>query len=456
MAWLVNAIYLMLLAILFPWLLYKSLKTGKYRRGMWQKITGCLPASLLLPPKPVWFHGVSVGEIHLLRTLVARFRALFPDYPCVVSTTTDTGYVEAQKAFSDLPVFYWPLDFSWSVNRLLRRVDPRLIVLAECELWPNFLHAASRLSIPVAVVNARMSPRSYKRYRLVRSLAASLLQKVSLFAVQTEEYGAWFRLLGASSETIHVTGSIKYDGVQADRNQPRTRELGRLFGIQPSDTVWVAGSTQFPEEQLVVQIYMKLQPEFPRLRLIVVPRQKERFDEVAALLERLQVPYVRRSWFASATQSDPSTELRGKLPTPVVLVDTIGELQAIWGLADIAFVGGSLDGRRGGQNMIEPAAYGAAVLFGPHVWNFRDTANRLAAAGGAIQVADAAELESAVRKLLLSHKQRTDLGRRAQELVVRQQGATERTVLLLGKLLGSLRDTKPLDAETDLSIRRSA
>jgi 3-deoxy-D-manno-octulosonic-acid transferase len=431
MPYLLNVVYLLAVFLASPWLVYKAFTTGKYRRGMLRKFFGT--ALVRDGDEPcAWFHGVSVGEIHLLRQLVARFRERHPDWECVISTTTDTGFAEACRHFPDLHVFYWPLDLSWAVHRALCKVNPSLVVLAESELWPNFLLAAKHRGVPVAVVNARMSPRSLARYRRLAMLVRPLLDRIDRIAVQTEEYAAAFRALGASDDRLCVTGSVKYDGVVGDRYNARTQALGQLLGVRGGDLVWIAGSTQAPEEEIAVDIFRRLREVYPNLRLFLVPRQKERFDEVATLLRRSGVPFVRRSQIA------PGATDHSVIPSflhPVILVDTIGELGALWGLADVAFVGGSLDGRRGGQNMIEPAAYGAAVAFGPHVWNFRDTAERLVAAEAAIQVADAAELEAAARRLLGDAAERVRMGEAARQFVEQQQGATDRTVAVLEELL---------------------
>jgi len=429
MPFLLNLVYLLALFILSPWLLYKFLTTGKYRRGLLRKFLGLV--DLPAPNSPrIWFHGVSVGEIHLLRHVVARFRQSHPNWECVLSTTTDTGFDEARKHFPDLSVVYWPLDFSWAVRRALRRINPSLIVLAEGELWPNFLIAAKRRGIPVAVINGRLSPRSFRRYRRFGGLVRWLFGHVDLFAMQTADYAGHIRELGGAAERVKVTGSVKFDGVQTERANPRTQELRCLLGVETDDLVWTVGSTQPPEEEIALDIFRRVKVEHPNLRLFLVPRQKDRFDEVARLLERSNLPFVRRSAL------DPRTSILDPRSS-VILVDTIGELGALWGLADIAYVGGSLDGRRGGQNMIEPAAYGAVVLFGPHVWNFRDTAARLVEAGAARQVADAAALETALRQLLDDADGRQRMGSAARQFVLRQQGATEHTVALLDELLAN-------------------
>jgi len=427
MPYLLDLVYLVGLLCVSPWLAYKAFTTGKYRRGLWSKLTGHVPLPVRSPASAkltIWFHGVSVGEIHLLRQIVARYRQRHPNHLCVISTTTDTGYAEANKHFAELPVFYWPFDFSWAVTRALRTVRPNLLVLAEGELWPNFLVAAEKRGVPVAVINGRMSPRSFRNYHRLGPLTRSLLGRISLIAAQTEEYAANYRALGAPR--VEMTGNVKYDGVQSDRQNAKTRELRRMFDIGDDELVWIAGSTQAPEEEIAVDIYRRLKPDFPNLRLIIVPRQKDRFEKVATSLLQSGLPFVRRSALNGVSKPPAHS---------VILVDTIGELGAAWGLADIAFVGGSLDGKRGGQNMIEPAAYGAAVVFGPHVWNFTETAARLVETGAGMQVADAAMLEVVVRQLLIYDDERNRLGSTAREFVRRQQGATEGTLDAMGSLL---------------------
>ncbi len=437
MPYLLDVFYLISLLLTSPWLIYKALTTGKYRRGLWCKLFGHVPHSALGTQysalgtqdpagQPLaWFHGVSVGEIHLLCPVLARFRQVHPDWNCVISATTDTGFDEARKRFTDLPIIYWPFDFSWAVNRVLRSVNPRTVVLAEGEIWPNFLIAAKRQSIPVAIINGRMSPRSFRRYSCLAPLVRRLFARIDLVAAQTQEYASNFRALGARPERVVVTGSVKYDGVTGDRRNPKTLELARLLAVQEGDLIWIAGSTQAPEEEIALDIFQRAKVKHPNLRLFLVPRQKERFEEVASLLRRLGQRFSRRS------------ELHEPLAdrTAVILMDTIGELGALWGLADVAFVGGSLDGHRGGQNMIEPAAYGAAVIFGSHVWNFRETAARLVEARAAIQVADPTELSTAVQRLLRDEQERRRMGTAAQRLVRSQQGATERTVECLARMV---------------------
>src|SRR5437588_5225304 len=255
MPYLLNAVYLLGLMMLSPWLLYKAITTGKYRRGLRAKVFGM---HIPVTPSPLhpfgsgatpvaWFHGVSVGEIHLLRQVVVRFRQQHPNWECVISTTTDTGFDEARRHFPDLPVIFWPFDFSWAVYRTMSSVNPAFVVLAEGELWPNFLIAARKRGIRVAVINARLSPRSVRTYRLLSMLIRPLLRPIDLIAAQTEAYAEDYAALGADAGCIHVTGSVKYDGVAMDRQNPQTQPLRRLLNVQPRDVVWIAGSTQAPE-----------------------------------------------------------------------------------------------------------------------------------------------------------------------------------------------------------------
>ena len=426
MGYLLNFIYVLAWLAMTPWLCWQAWIRKKPARGLVAKWLGRADHPRLTNDRPTaWFHGVSVGEIHLLRQVVARFRTRFPDWQCVVSTTTATGHDEACKHFTDLPVVYWPFDFTWAVANALHTIRPTLVVLSEGELWPNFIRAAKKQNVAVAILNARMSPRSAKRFQTFRSLVASLFAQVDWIGAQNDEYRTHYQQLGAAN--VVVTGNIKYDGVNTDRTNVKTLAMRDLVGIAPGELVWVIGSTQDPEESLAIEIYRNAKARFPQLRLIVVPRHPERFDEVARLLANSGLPFVRRS----ALASPPSCEA-------ILLIDTIGELGAIWGLADVAYVGGSLDGKRGGQNMIEPSAYGAAVCFGPHTWNFKQTVADLLASAAAIQVRNADELEATILRLLADANERQRLGAAARRFVLSQQGATERSLDELAKLFPRL------------------
>jgi len=426
--YLLNLIYLLAWLCLAPWLCWQAWMRKKPVRGLWAKWFGHVGriANPAYSHSPVaWFHGVSVGEIHLLRQVVTRFRECFPHWQCVVSATTATGFEEARKQFADLPVVFWPFDFTWAVKNALRTIRPTLVVLSEGEMWPNFIGAAKAQGVKVAVINGRMSPRSARRFARFRWLLSGVFGQLDWIGAQNDEYREHFLALGAT--TVVSTGNIKYDGVSTERGNARTQAMRTLLSIAPDALVWVAGSTQDPEEALAVDIYRRAKAVHPQLRLILVPRHPERFDEVARLLERSGLAFVRRGELNVGTSIPPDA---------IILVDTIGELSAIWGLANIAFVGGSLDGKRGGQNMIEPSAFGAAVLFGPHTWNFKQTVADLLARAAAIEVRDGPALETAVMRLLADRTQRDRLGEAARAFVLSQQGATARTLDELQKLMG--------------------
>lgn len=445
---LLDLVYLVTLLLLFPWLVWRAVATGRYRSGLAAKLFGHVPVANPDRKPVVWFHAVSVGEVNLLGTLVPAFRRRHPDWLVVVSSTTDTGLAEARKRFSDLTVIGWPLDFSWAVGAALDAVKPSLVVLAESEMWPNFLRAARNRRVPVAVINARMSPRSFRRLSRLKGLASRLLfDNVARFAVQEQEYAGRFRLLGVPPEKLAVTGSIKYDGASGDRDTPKTRELRRLLSAaggerQPADVatslqearplIWLAGSTHAPEESIVLDAFARLRTRFPHLHLLLVPRHPDRFEEVARLIESSGLPFARRSRITTPVAEMPA----------VVLLDTLGELGAAWGMADIGFTGGSLDGKRGGQSMIEPAGYGVPCVFGPHVWNFKDAAKRLVEVGGAVMIKDAAGLEAGLTQLLMDEDLRNRMGDAARTLVRRQQGATQRTLDAIDEMIASVGFTR--------------
>jgi 3-deoxy-D-manno-octulosonic-acid transferase len=443
-AWLLDLAYLATLIIALPWIVWSAVRHGKHREGYGAKLLGLAPWRVGDRPC-AWLHAVSVGEVNLLATTIAELARQRPDWEIVVSTTTKTGYDLARKKYANRCVFYCPLDFSWATTRAMQRVRPSLLVLAELELWPNLITAAKRCGARVAIINGRLSDNSFRGYRRVRPLVARVLRQIDLFAAQNGETAERFRQLGAHPETVHATGSLKFDGAQTQRDNPRTIELRRLAGIGEDEIVFLAGSTQEPEEEYALAIFQRLAAARPELRLILVPRHKERFDEVAALLQRSSIAWQRRSALqprALPGGSDPSVGHDSTRCNPraepgaewrVLLVDTIGELGAWWGAAAIGFVGGSF-GSRGGQNMLEPAAYGAATCFGPNTWNFRDIVAQLLSVDGAAVVRDATDFEAFVRRALEDPAWAAAMGMRARQLVQSQQGATRRTVQLLGEL----------------------
>jgi 3-deoxy-D-manno-octulosonic-acid transferase len=441
MSYLLNVVYLLALLLASPWLVWQTIRKGKYREGFAAKFLGLVPRRESDRPC-IWFHAVSVGEVNLLATLLAKITAERPDCECVVSTTTMTGYALAKKKYPQLTVFYCPLDFSWAVRRALTRIRPTLLVLAELELWPNLIRLSHAAGVKVAVVNGRLSERSFRGYRRIRWLVRPLLERIDVIAAQNEEYVLRFLALGGRPQTVHVTGSLKFDGAQTDRRNPLTSRLRAMAGFAPDDVVFLAGSTQEPEESFALAAFRALQPSHPRLRLVIVPRHPDRFAAVGALLDSSGIAWQRRSELKWDGLHRPPVALRepsdglGKPShaTRVLLVDVVGELGAWWGTADIGFVGGSLS-NRGGQNMIEPAAYGVAVSFGPNTQNFRDIVAALLSEQAAVVVHNGDELTAFVLRALDDPMFAAELGQRAKAFVASQLGATDRTLAHLLPLL---------------------
>lgn len=427
LGWLLNAVYATLLVVASPWLVYRRVRLGKHRRGWREKLTGRLTRQH--PEREcVWIHAVSVGEVLQIELLV-RDLANDPCREVVITTTTETGYDTARSKYPFATVTWFPFDFTWATRNAIASLRPSLIALVELEIWPNFVMAASRAEAPLVIVNGRLGAKSHRGYRRVRPVMRALLSRFRWLGVQNEAYRERFIDLGAPADRVSVTGNIKFDRAQVVRDNPATMALRAAFQLFRDDLVIIAGSTQDPEELLAVRAWCSLVAEFPRLRLVLVPRHQERFEEVAAMVLNEGLPLIRRSE-PTATSIDLES-----LPA-VRLLDTLGELQACWGLADVAFVGGSLT-RRGGQNMLEPAGYGIPVLFGPNTWNFQRESDALLECGAAEIITDEATLREAVRRLLSDSELRARRGAAARQFVASQQGATARTLAAIGAILNA-------------------
>ena len=414
-----------------PYILYASIRHGKYRHGWGQKLFGLVPE---LPPakegvKRIWFHCVSVGEVSLLRPIVKELETTRANWEFVVSSTSETGFELAKKFFGDrVPVFYCPLDVKSALCRAVKRLKPDVLVLVELELWPLLIKTTHEMGVRVAIVNGRVSDASFKYYRLVKRFLGTTFRRVDLIAAQDEIAARYFRELSPCPERVVVLGSVKFDGVMTDRENAETKKLGSLIGVEKNDFVFIAGSTQETEEAGALETYRRLYREFPNLKLILVPRHRERFEEVARLLDESEFAWTRRSTLTSGTTpSAPTNASPERDPRRIVLVDALGELGAWWGLAQVAFVGGSW-GSRGGQNMLEPSGYGAAVCFGPNTKNFRKIVESLLKVDGAVVVANVDEMEQFVRRCLVNPEYRDALGAAARDLTIKNAGAAQRTI----------------------------
>jgi 3-deoxy-D-manno-octulosonic-acid transferase len=436
---LANLVYLSALILLSPWVAYRCLRHGRYRRGVGQKLFGLSATRAQRlndgADRCVWLHAVSVGEVNLIGRIVASIQRSRPELRVVVSTSTDTGFDLACERLGSDRVFFCPLDFSWAVRRTLRNLRPELLVLAELELWPNLISQTRRSGREVIVINGRLSHRSAAGYQRLRWLTQSIFAALSRVECQDETSAKNFIDCGAPPDRVHVSGSLKFDDAPTNRDCEQVQSRLLWAGIDPWQVVWVVGSTQEGEEQTALDVYQTLSVEHRELRLILVPRHPERFDRVAELIERRGLKAHRRSRDGSQQHLDWTADR-------VLLIDTIGELRHWWGVGQIATVGGSF-GDRGGQNMLEPAGYGAAVSFGPNTRNFQEIADRLIHAGGAVRVNDGAELERFVRRCLTDIPAADALGVAARQVIAQHQGATKRMVrAILAALPGQVADAR--------------
>jgi 3-deoxy-D-manno-octulosonic-acid transferase len=439
-----SAMLALLLTLTLPWWLVQMLRLGKYRAGLRERL-GMVPARIRLGAedaaagRPVaWIHAVSVGEVLAIAPMVAMLRQDPPQltaadvghregmgeqgYRVVVSTTTHTGQRLAQEKFGAAHVFYFPLDLGLCIRPYLRALRPELVILAETEFWPNFLRLAAASGARLAVVNGRISDRSFPRYLRFRGLLRKVLAPVELFLAQSEGDAERLRAVGAAAERVEVTGNLKFDAAPPVESATVT-QLGEQLRAAGAP-VLVAGSTVEGEEEHVLAAFAMVRAEHPAASLVLAPRHRERFEAVARLLSLRGVRHVRRSAPDAAAK-----DLRGA----VLLLDTLGELAAIYRYANIAFVGGSLV-PRGGHNILEPAFFGRAILTGPYTENFRDILSCFESRRAVVRCSTK-NLGITMLLLLREGAEREALGERAQQVLMEQRGATARSVARLLELV---------------------
>jgi 3-deoxy-D-manno-octulosonic-acid transferase len=368
----------------------------------------------------LWVHAASVGEVRAVEPLLRRLPQRFPDLACGLTTTTVTGQELARGLSIAQDVRLAPVDLAFAVKRLLKNWQPRALVLVETELWPNWIETAGRAGVPLVLVNGRISDRALPVYLKMRRLWGPLLGRFTWIGVQSPGQAERWLRLGADPAKVVVTGNLKFDAPVPDlRHRP---SLFEKYGFSDQDKVWVCGSTHEGEESVLMDALVALRRRFG-LKMVLAPRHGERVPAVARALLQKGLPFRLRSEL-----SEPSTSPS----SPVLVLDTVGELGEVFGVASAAFVGGSLV-PRGGQNPLEPARWGVPVLFGPHMENFREPAELLLAAGGGVRVEDAAALE---RTLAAFYENPLDAARRGQaakQVVESQRGAVERSLDLLAR-----------------------
>ena len=436
-----NLIYLSLLTLLSPWLVWRVVVKKKNRQGFWQKFWGNVPRRDS-EGTCIWFHAVSVGEVKLLQPVIDGILDRAPETEIVISSTTKTGRDLADQLYAQHVTFYCPLDFSWALKRAFKRLRPTAIVLAELELWPNLIHLATDNRIKVCVLNGRLSAKSARGYRRFSLLCRPMFEKLAWVGAQTTSYSDRFITRGCHPERVTVTGSVKFDGVQTDRKNQRTgavKEIARRGGISEKTFTFVAGSTQAHEDLTVVSAWKSAFELNDQLRLILVPRHPERVGKLTQSLDIQGVEWIRRSTIDEGSFVPSASRIKtlneGSLP-PVLIVDVIGELAAWWGMADSGFVGGSM-GSRGGQSMIEPAGLGVPVCFGPDTSNFADTVEQLLDQQAAEVVENAKQITAFMRWSSKMPQLAAAMGKRAQEVVLRNQGATRETIDQIVRVTGA-------------------
>ncbi len=411
-----------------PYLVIK----GKAHRHFAQRF-GKLPTAFseIGASRPVWIHAVSVGEVMAVKNFVKKFSAGFPEKKIVFSTTTRTGSAVAAKVFGgEIRKFYFPVDFSFVVKRVVSIINPSAVLIMETEIWPNLILELSKNGIPVVLINGRISNRSFGGYRKIKIFFEGILKKISLFCMQTETDAGNIKALGAPENRVKVTGNMKFD-IETEIRPTRSDNLSDLVGRKVSGSgnrLFVAGSTHGGEEEMILQAYAKLAREFRNLRLLIAPRHIDR----SAAIKKIAAGMGFEGIFMSDFKKSPENDISGK---KVLILDTLGDLKGIFGRAEVVFMGGSLV-KRGGHNIVEPAMFGKPIVFGPYMFNFRDMARLFLEKKAALEVADKEGLTEELEVLLRDRKKAETLGQNAKKLLDEQRGATEKNVDEITRFIG--------------------
>ena len=411
-----------------PWFIYQALRYKKYVGSLGQRM-GYLPVSFNMDgDESIWVHAVSVGEVLTARPLISDLKRRYPNLRMFLSTTTMAGQQLARRSVPDVDaVFYFPFDFAFVVRRTLNLVRPKLFIMMETEIWPNLLRECRARGVKTAVVNGRLSPRSFPRYRLIRPMMRRVLDHIDRFLVQSEESARRFIDLGADPARVVVTGSLKFDSLELSSTalQARARDrVLRYFRVPSSRPVIVAGCTMKGEEMAVLRAFRRVRTTSPNTLLVLAPRNPERFGEVEQA--------ARQEGWKVARRSDLAIDAEPRVD--IVVLDTIGELATVYQIATVVFVGGSLVAT-GGHNVLEPAVFGKPIVFGPHMDNFLEIAEAFVTNGAGVQLMGEEELDEAFLSLMSDPVRRARLGAAARALVEANRGANEKSVTVLSALL---------------------
>jgi len=409
--------FLIFSIIYLPYLAIK----GKAHRDFTQRF-GNLPESLkrIGSSRPIWIHAVSVGEVLTVKNFIDKLLSEYPERKVVLSTTTKTGSEIAKKVIHPkVERFYFPLDFTWIIKRVVNFINPSTFVIVETEIWPNLITELSKRNVPIALINGRISNKSFAGYKKIKFLFNTILKKVTLFCMRTKSDAERIEALGAPKENIRVTGNMKFDTEVSGENNPVSGIKRSDLGLSESDMLIIAGSTHNGEEKMILDIYKNLAEKFEKLKIIIAPRHIDRARNIKKLAEEMGYEGVLLSHFKDKEKRVSERN--------IFILDTIGELKSLYNLATVVFMGGSLI-KRGGHNIIEPATFGKPVVFGHYMFNFQDTARSFLEDKAAVEVRDKEELLNTLGTLLGDGNRRSTLGRNARELLEKSKGATERNV----------------------------
>lgn len=421
-----NIIFIILAILYLPIFILR----GKFHKDILQRFAA-YPKSIkekLEGKDVIWVHAVSVGEVNAARPLIEKLKRQYPNHRFVISTVTKTGNNQAKRiASSDDAVIYLPLDLSFIIKKALRMIHPSILILLETEIWPNLIRQAARKNIPIAIVNGRISDRSFPKYMVSRIFVRPFLKDISIFAMQSQKDAQRMEKIGAPPDKIQVSGNLKFD-FRIDKKQilEKTEKIRHDLGLQGDMLLFVAGSTHPGEEEQVIWAYKELIKAHPQLRLVIAPRHIERSDSVAKIVEEFG--------FEPLLFSEASKRRGSRISNQVIILDTIGDLVPVYSIADVVFVGGSLV-KKGGHNIIEPAIFAKPILFGPHIFNFKDISSAFIDREAAILVKDKEALLGAVKKLLANRPSAVRFGEEALRTVLENEGAVEKVVSWIAELI---------------------
>ena len=415
-----NIILTFILILFAPYFLLRSLVEKRFRKELAERMGFFrnLPVK-----KSLWVHAASVGEVFCSIPLLKRMKVEFPHCGIVLTTMTRTGNEAAKNSIPEANcVLFFPIDHPLTVRRVIKRIQPSLLLIAETELWPNLLQSCGKNGVPIVLFNGRISERSFRRYHLFKFFFKECLKYISLFLMQTEKDQNRIIEIGASPEKTKVAGNLKFDQTFPSFTQEMIAEMSKSLRLMGKETILIAGSTHSGEEEILIGLFKELRKFDPHLVLLLAPRHLERLEEVERILKKGPIPWMRKTSL-SLDQNRSPQEL--KEPPGVILLDTMGELMSLYSLGTVVFIGGSLV-PVGGHNPIEPLFFKKCVLFGPHMFNFLEISQSLLEAGGAIQVEREEDLFFQLKRLLSDEGARTEVGERGYQFIQKHRGSTER------------------------------